>query len=287
MALTDAERKQFLDCGFVVVPDVVSKELRFKAIQAINKSMGRIPLTDRNTTSCPELVSTEPLLNLFHASGVSSLTSRLIGPGFYPPPMSFISLQYPGDNCVDEQQPKDQEGWHLMPEPAAAMVPAPHWHSYWKIDGLPAPATGPNDDHHFVRNYSLMVAVYLNDCLEENSGNITLWPGSHLGIQGMLRARGGTVAALKAGKIDRPVIHNNQLESVPQQMTARAGDVLLCHYQVAHTHAPNLSADIRYVVYFRVYSKNHTPHTMRPEAMDNIFLDFEGIYDLIGQSHPK
>jgi hypothetical protein len=284
--LADSDRQQFLDCGFVLLPNVVSKELRNKALLAINKSLGRIPITNRNTTSCPELISSEPLLNLFHASGCASLTSKLLAPGFYPPPLCFINLQYPGDGCVDEQQPDDQEGWNLMPE-SRDLVPLPHWQSYWKIDGLPAPASGPNDEHHFIRNYSLLVAVFLNDVPEEMLGNVTLWPGSHLGIQAMLRARGGTVAALNAGKIDRPVIQNNQLESVPQQLSAKAGDVLLCHYQVAHTHAPNLGPDIRYVVYFRVYAKPHTPNTMRPEAMDNVFLDFEGLYDLIGQSHPK
>jgi len=283
--LQDSDRQQFLDCGFVLLPNIVSQELRTKALHAINKSLGRIPITNRNTTSCPELVSAEPLLNLFHASGCASLTSKLLAPGFYPPPLCFINLQYPGDGCVDEQQPTDPEGWHLMPEREPS--PLPHWQSYWKIDGLPAPANGPNDENHFVRNYSLLVAVFLSDVDLDNHGNVTLWPGSHLGIQAMLRARGGALAALNSGKIDRPVIHNNQLESVPQQLSVKAGDVLLCHYQVAHTHAPNLGPDIRYVVYFRVYSHQHTPNSMRAEAMDNVFLDFEGLYDLIGQSHPK
>lgn len=278
--LPETDRKQFLDCGFVIVPNIVSEDLRKKALLAINRSLGRNSVGNRSTTSCSELISTEPILNLFHASGVASLASRLIGPGYYPPPYSFINLQYPGDGCVEDQPPTEQsEQIWRMPEPI------PNWQTYWKIDGLPAPASSGQE--HFIRNYSLLVAVFLSDIHEQDAGNVVLWPGSHLGIQAMLRARGGTAAALKAGKLDRPVIHQHQLEAVPQQITANAGDVALIHYQVAHTHAPNLSPDIRYVVYFRLYSKHHTPNTMRPEAMDNVFLDYEGLYDIIGRSHPK
>ena len=296
--LSDNARQRFLDYGFTVVSGVIPKPMITRALAAINRSLGRVPLTNRNTTSCPELVSSEPLLDLFHQSGVASLASKLIGPSFHPPPHCFITIEYPGDGCVDEvpyEAPakKDQQNGPTQPHGLSAsryssdLTPLPRWNSYWKIDGLPAPASGPQDESHIIRNYSLLVGVFLSDITEEMCGNVTLWPGSHLGLQALLRARGGTVAALNAGKIDRPVIHNNQLEASPQQIVAKAGDVLLCHYQVAHTQAPNLSPDIRYIVFFRVYAKAHQPLTMRPESMDNVFLDFEGVYDLIGKSHPK
>lgn len=296
--LSDTARQRFLDYGFTLVSQVVPKPMITRALTAINRSLGRTPAANRTTTSCPELVASEPLLDLFHASGVASLATKLIGPGFHPPPHCFINIQYPGDGCTDEVPYEPSSSSNQKKPEAAAQPPAsprhtgdltpiPHWSSFWKIDGLPAPASGPKDENHIIRNYSLLVGVFLSDITEEMSGNVTVWPGSHLGIQALLRARGGTVAALNAGKIDRPVVHNNQLESAPQQIVAKAGDVMLCHYQVAHTQAPNLGADIRYVVFFRVYAKAHQPLTMRPEAMDNVFLDFEGVYDLIGKSHPK
>lgn len=296
--LSDNARQRFLDYGFTLVANVIPKPMITRALAAVNRSLGRGATSNRTTTSCPELVSSEPLLDLFHASGVASLATKLIGPGFHPPPHCFITIQYPGDGCIDEvpyepssSSKRDQAApaTHGLSTTrySADLTPSPRWSSFWKIDGLPAPASGPKDESHIIRNYSLLVGVFLSDITEEMNGNVTLWPGSHLGIQALLRARGGTVAALNAGKVDRPVIHNNQLEAAPQQLVAKAGDVLLCHYQVAHTQAPNLGPDVRYIVFFRVYAKVHQPLTMRPEAMDNVFLDFEGVYDLIGKSHPK
>ena len=38
----------------------------------------------------------------------------------------------------------------------------------------------------------------------------------------------------------------------PVPVTGRAGDAVLCHYQLAHTAGPNTSPHIRYAVYFRL-----------------------------------
>jgi hypothetical protein len=54
--------------------------------------------------------------------------------------------------------------------------------------------------------------------------------------------------------------------------TAKTGDIVLCHYQLAHAIAPNMSPNIRYMVYFRVSHVNHPYFQFRPESMDNVRL---------------
>ena len=41
----------------------------------------------------------------------------------------------------------------------------------------------------------------------------------------------------------------------PVQLFVEPGDVILCHYQVAHTAAVNLSPNDRIAIYFRVWLK--------------------------------
>ena len=42
----------------------------------------------------------------------------------------------------------------------------------------------------------------------------------------------------------------------PVQLHTEPGDIVLCHYQLAHAAAANLSAADRYAVYFRLWLKD-------------------------------
>ncbi len=69
----------------------------------------------------------------------------------------------------------------------------------------------------------------------------------------------------------------------PIQIQAKAGDVVLCHYQLAHTIAPNVSPNIRYAIYFRLHSLNHPPQTYRPESITNIWLDYPAMSGIVSK----
>ena len=43
----------------------------------------------------------------------------------------------------------------------------------------------------------------------------------------------------------------------PEPVLARAGDIVLSHYQLAHAAGPNTSPHVRYAVYFRLKRKGH------------------------------
>ena len=81
----------------------------------------------------------------------------------------------------------------------------------------------------------------------EFAGNFTVWPGSHHILEAHFRERG--TEALRYGM---PCIPLGQ----PVQLMTEPGDVVLCHYSLAHTAAVNLSSVDRYAVYFRLWLKD-------------------------------
>jgi len=63
----------------------------------------------------------------------------------------------------------------------------------------------------------------------------------------------------------------------PLQVTGRAGDVALVHYQLAHSVGPNISPNVRYAIFFRL---KHVVHDDRKwEAMTDLWLDYEGMQE--------
>jgi hypothetical protein len=96
---------------------------------------------------------------------------------------------------------------------------------------------------------AMIVGVHLSATPRAFSGNYTVWPGSHHGIERYWRERDRT--ALTAGM---PTINVGQ----PRQLVTGVGDVVISHFQLAHAVAPNTSDVDRVAVYFRIWmSVNH------------------------------
>ena len=114
--------------------------------------------------------------------------------------------------------------------------PEPH------IDGLPTPLNGVPADV-LVSNFTVLVGVFLSPVRSEFAGNFTVWPGSHHRLERHFRENG--LETLRNGMPDIPL-------GPPIQLMVEAGDVGLCHYQLAHAVAANLSTADRYAVHFRL-----------------------------------
>jgi ectoine hydroxylase-related dioxygenase (phytanoyl-CoA dioxygenase family) len=67
----------------------------------------------------------------------------------------------------------------------------------------------------------------------------------------------------------------------PQSVTGRAGDVVLCHYQLAHATGPNVSPHIRYAAYFRL---EHVDHARQKwECLTDVWREWPGMAGEAGQ----
>jgi hypothetical protein len=116
-----------------------------------------------------------------------------------------------------------------------ASPPEPH------IDGVATAYNGVVGEE--LLTFTLLFGVFLGDISQEYAGNFTVWPGSHHRIEHYFRERGQK--AMHDGVPQIPV-------GEPLQIHAMAGDAILCHYQLAHAAAVNLSARDRIAVYFRL-----------------------------------
>lgn len=112
----------------------------------------------------------------------------------------------------------------------------------------------------------MLAGILMTDQLTENSGNLWVWPGTHLVHTEYFREHGPQLFCAYP-PIDLPT---------PQQVTGRAGDLLLAHYLLGHNIGGNdKSEQTRRALYFRISNADHVSH--RNEFLQDTWLDYETI----------
>jgi Phytanoyl-CoA dioxygenase (PhyH) len=243
----DAEQQRALiDDGYLILRDAVPRARIDRALKAINGSLGEQGIdkaqiwTLRAQSFCPELTGDGAILDLYRDTPLEALAQAAIGAGMVPGPATGqIALRFPQ-------------------EIAAPKEPHPH------IDGMPGPLNGvtPGTVYHF----TALAGVFLSDVTGPFQGNFTVWPGTHRALADHFAAHG--IEGLLQGfpPITMPA---------PRQLTARAGDAILAHYQLAHGAAPNVSPHVRYAVFFRLAHRDHDPSS--PRTMVDIWREWSGM----------
>lgn len=178
-----------------------------------------------------------------------------------PPPLACsvshgqIALRFPGAMCAGGD----------AAAAAATFTPAPWWSRTWHIDGLPGPRHARG-----IRHFTCLVGVYLEDVTIDFAGNLVVYPGGHALVEDHFR-EAGIEGVAERGNAAFP-----QLPLPPPvQLAARAGDVVVAHYCLPHSIAPNTSDRIRYAVYFRASSV-----ALRAD-------DFSPLLDIWAQVHSR
>lgn len=242
--MTAAERTALLEKGFAAVPGVVPVSRRDAALRAINRSLGQgLPPSElpvfRSRSFCPELQRESVILDLLRATPAWSVAESLLGEDAIEPVRSGqIALAFP------------QAG------PAAP--PYPH------LDGLHTPTNGVPAGE--VRSFTLLVGIVLSDVAAPGAGSLTVWPGSHRLYEAYFREHGPRSLLEGMPPVALPP---------PVEVTARAGDVVLCHYQLAHAAGANVSPHVRYAVYFRLKSRGHDGR--RWECLADLWREWPGL----------
>jgi hypothetical protein len=133
-------------------------------------------------------------------------------------------------------------GWHNIGPISDAQIAIPGAHSAQEelppqhhVDGF--------HDGKFIP-FSLLVGVFLSPTPRTFAGNFTVWPGTHIRHERYWREREPSALASGMPRID---------VGEPVQLMTDVGDVVLCHYQLAHAAACNTSDVDRVAVYFRVW----------------------------------
>jgi hypothetical protein len=101
----------------------------------------------------------------------------------------------------------------------------------------------------------MLAAIYLCDESLPDSGNLWVWPGSHLIHQRTSAARGVDVLRDVSGHaalLDPPVAFGTGRPAL-----ACRGDLLLAHYLLGHNIGGNTSDLVRRILYFRLAAAGH------------------------------
>jgi hypothetical protein len=231
--------------GFAVLSGLVDPALRDRALHAINACLGRGMRPEdmagfRARSFCPELQRSDAILDLFHRGGAPAAVASLIGPGeLEPVTTGQIALAFP----TDERRPG---------------LPHPH------LDGMYTPDNGVPAGS--ILSFTMLAGIVLSDVTAPEAGNLVAWPGSHRVLEGFFRERGPKSLLDGMPRLDL---------GRPEPVLARAGDVVLCHYQLAHAAGPNTSPHIRYAVYFRLKRRGHDGR--RWECLTDLWREWPGL----------
>jgi hypothetical protein len=245
MELTDEQKSELIRTGVTKLPGIVPREQAEGALRAINMSLGEqgiepseLPIF-RAQSYCPELVHTPVITDLYNSTGLKDVAETAIAADRVQPITGGqIALRFPASRQPEQLNPH--------------------------IDGMYSPNNGVPEGT--IASFTALVGVFLSDIPHENMGNFTTWPGSHVRLQEYFREHGPQ--SLLNGF---PTVEIGE----PRQVTARAGDAVLCHYQLAHGIAGNASPLIRYGIFFRLSHVDH--EALKWECMTDIWREWSGI----------
>lgn len=257
MALSTKQKEAILTQGYAVIPQVVPKEMCKNALRLINEAIGKGFRGDFE-----HLMSHPQITQLYNNTPIISLISDVLG-SHQPVLGGQIALRYPGSLCTNSYENQKD------------LIAAPWWSQCWHIDGFHSEGNN-NIPKGEIYNFSCLIGVLLQDIPEEFSGNLTLFPGSHHVIEAYFQKN--KFEQVKKVGLDA-LVPEIPIAINPFQVTGKQGDIVLCHYQLAHTIAPNLSENIRYAIYFRANKRINSVH--HPEPMIDIWKDWPGLQELI------
>jgi Phytanoyl-CoA dioxygenase (PhyH) len=234
--LTDEQVNEFAERGFVLVPQVVQGDVLARAAQRIDEIVTADPPGADKRGSHFYFLETKAEPSLMAPLGRTdafSLAEELAGAG---------TLEMP---------------WQV--QVALNVPPYSHRPGIPHIDaGNAEPTAEP-----VLSTFTLLAGILMTDQLTENSGNLWVWPGTHLSHAAYFRDHGPqTFCAYPPIGLPEP-----------EQVKGRAGDLLLAHYLLGHNIGGNYeSGQTRRALYFRVSAKDHESH--RDEFLQDPWLDY-------------
>jgi ectoine hydroxylase-related dioxygenase (phytanoyl-CoA dioxygenase family) len=141
---------------------------------------------------------------------------------------------------------------------ATTVAPHPHVPGGPHIDGH-----GPDIDPP--ASFTLLAGVLLTDQRADQSGNLWVWPGSHLDHQRLFHERGTRA-------LDGTYGHSTLLApplqlQQPVPVRGQRGDLLLAHFLLGHNKGGNTGPHERRTIYYRLAAAGHR------ERWESTFLD--------------
>ena len=237
--LTDEQVNEFTERGFILIPRVVQGDVLDQAARRIDEVIAADPPDAGKRGShfyFLEAKDEPALIAPLTGSAAFGLAAELTGTGTLETPWQVqVALNIP---------------------PYSHRPGGPH------IDASNGEPTGePIRD-----TFTLLAGILMTDQLTENSGNLWVWPGTHLAHAAYFRDHGPHLFCAYP-PVDLPE---------PEQVKGRAGDLLLAHYLLGHNIGGNYESEqTRRALYFRISAVDHASH--RSEFLQDPWLDYQPI----------
>ncbi|CAH0479767.1 unnamed protein product [Peronospora belbahrii] len=203
--LSESQRLSFMQNGYLQIRGAVALTLANTALRRINHDLG-IPGNmidggvEGNIKLAGNTSNSDAILNLYYLSDVSKYVEALVGAGQVVPPQGAqIALRFP-----ELGEPREPLG------------------TEWHTDGMRQGRLHP---------FTLLAGIALSNVSEPLCGNLTVFSGSHLSLQGRLAADGKLHGYDgEAYKADS-VWGDGRLPDMgtPIQLLAARGDLVLAH----------------------------------------------------------
>lgn len=241
--LNHQQKQQLFEQGWVVIPQVVPAEMVRAARHAINSTIENY--MDSIQTRAHELKTDKRLTDMLTETKAYSLIESALGQGKVVPSTNVqCALRFPDDK-------------------SAKAVVRPHIDSFHpSVGGAPGS----------IKPFIAIAGFFLNDIDQEDAGNFTVWPGTHRKFAEYFEKHGAD-PELKLGipPVEMPK---------PVQIKAKAGDMILAHYQLAHTAVANFSRDVRYAVYIRMHHADRPKDSL--DVLTDIWKYWYGMSEVVG-----
>jgi len=223
--MADEWRSSFIDRGYAHFPRLVPAALIEAARTAIVEDLRlRYDATREveysNQSYCPDILGTPPITDLLERSPVRDIVSTALGLDTVQWDAGQVAIRWAHN--VDREFP-----------------PEPH------LDGYPTANNGLRPGR--INNHTATIGVFLTTTPRTFSGNLTVWPSTHRAYERYFRDRGPRVLFEPYPRLDL---------GAPLQLMCEVGDVVLMHYELAHTAAVNTSDSDRIAVYFRLWFRD-------------------------------
>ncbi|NKB66395.1 MAG: hypothetical protein GKR89_05000 [Candidatus Latescibacteria bacterium] len=247
--LSRAQKQALHEDGYLKIPGAISQVMVQQARRAINHSVGNVGMHPedlakmRAQSYCRELTKEPVITDLFNHTPLFTALESLLGPDqVQNAGGGQIALRFPSEPGTDAKPPRGH------------------------LDGLGSGLNG-SAKGQYNRGFTGLAVVYLADVPQPDSGNFTVWPGSHRFFEDYFKEHGHQVLEQGMPRIDLP--------SSPVQITGQAGDAVITHHQLVHTAAQNASPDIRYAAIFRVRHKDC--ESIGRDAYTDIWREWPGV----------
>jgi hypothetical protein len=121
-------------------------------------------------------------------------------------------------------------------------------------------------------SFTMLAGVLLTDQTGTQSGNLWVWPGSHLAHERLFRERGTDVLE-RSGVGGHATLLDPPLALRPGlPLTGSRGDLVLAHFLLGHNKGGNTAGHVRRTIYYRLNVPGHVQRA--DETLTDLWLEY-------------